>query len=676
TLLTNSIGALIQGGSLNASTTNGYGLYLNAPTGATNNYAAAFMGGNVGIGTTSPAYALDVANNIRSQGNFISATTSGIYASASQAMIGRNTSGSNIGQFPGIWFGANVSAPSITNYAFLYDDGSKGTIVNTPSNGYIQFRVNNDSTNGLVLDKNKNLVVGGAYNTLANQKLDVLGSAYVSGSVGVGSITPGSLLSVQGTSTSPTLPLLTVASSSGASDLVILANGNVGIGTSTPGQALVVNGQVQITGGSPAQGSVLQSDANGIATWVATSSLGIVGGSTNPGGSSGQVQYNNNGTFAGSAALLANNSVVGVNATSSSYTLNVQGASGVNPFNISSSTGTSLLTVLQNGNVGIGTTSPLAVLHIGLDASSTANSALYTVASTTPVLQLGEKPLSSPSANGTYLGINSPSNFSGDFINIQSGGANRFKVDNIGNMTLNSGAAMSGYTVNVYNISPYTYSGTLNIGANSGNSTISVYSPNWNASNNVNFNLQGHTYAYTGSGSLLVGTTTPIGVLGVQSNSSTIPTLYVQATSSQSSALVNVASSSGSSYFTVLANGNVGIGTTTPNATLHDYGSFAQKYNKLANSVSTYTIATSTDNIIYISTTTVASTINLPACVGSTDQIQYIVKDAGGNAGTNNITVTATAGGTIDGAATKVINSNYGSTKVQCVSSGAWFVLP
>jgi lysophospholipase L1-like esterase len=39
------------------SGTNSYGLQVNAPTGATNNYAAVFSGGNVGIGTTLPAAA-------------------------------------------------------------------------------------------------------------------------------------------------------------------------------------------------------------------------------------------------------------------------------------------------------------------------------------------------------------------------------------------------------------------------------------------------------------------------------------------------------------------------------------------------------------------------------------------------------------------------------------------
>ena len=39
---------------------NSYGITVNATTGSTNNYAAAFLGGNVGIGTTNPVATLDI----------------------------------------------------------------------------------------------------------------------------------------------------------------------------------------------------------------------------------------------------------------------------------------------------------------------------------------------------------------------------------------------------------------------------------------------------------------------------------------------------------------------------------------------------------------------------------------------------------------------------------------
>lgn len=52
--ITNTHGLLIQAGAVSTAT-NSYGITVNAQTGATNNYSAAFLGGNVGVGTTSPA---------------------------------------------------------------------------------------------------------------------------------------------------------------------------------------------------------------------------------------------------------------------------------------------------------------------------------------------------------------------------------------------------------------------------------------------------------------------------------------------------------------------------------------------------------------------------------------------------------------------------------------------
>lgn len=55
-------GLAIQSGSL-TGVTNSFGLLVNAQTGATNNYAAAFLNGNVGIGTTAPGSQLQIASN-------------------------------------------------------------------------------------------------------------------------------------------------------------------------------------------------------------------------------------------------------------------------------------------------------------------------------------------------------------------------------------------------------------------------------------------------------------------------------------------------------------------------------------------------------------------------------------------------------------------------------------
>ena len=57
--ISNTYGLLIQAGAV-GSATNSYGLSVNAQTGATNNYAAIFQGGNVGIGTSAPVAPLQV----------------------------------------------------------------------------------------------------------------------------------------------------------------------------------------------------------------------------------------------------------------------------------------------------------------------------------------------------------------------------------------------------------------------------------------------------------------------------------------------------------------------------------------------------------------------------------------------------------------------------------------
>ena len=70
--------------------------------------------------------------------------------------------------------------------------------------------------------------------------------------VGIGTDTPKGLLHV-GAGITP--------------GLMVATDGKVGIGTTSPGAALDVAGQVRITGGSPAEGKVLQSDDNGLGHW-------------------------------------------------------------------------------------------------------------------------------------------------------------------------------------------------------------------------------------------------------------------------------------------------------------------------------------------------------------------------------------------------------------------------
>ncbi len=72
------------------------------------------------------------------------------------------------------------------------------------------------------------------------------------------------------------------------------------------------------------------------------------------------------GQAAASVLSILSNGNVGVGSSTPSATLTVVGTSsaGVNPFVVASSTGTSMLTILQNGNVGIGTSTPTNPLTV------------------------------------------------------------------------------------------------------------------------------------------------------------------------------------------------------------------------------------------------------------------------------------------------------------------------
>lgn len=97
---------------------------------------------------------------------------------------------------------------------------------------------------------------------------------------------------------------------------------------------VVLAGQVTVPA-APGYGYALIGQPNGNYTPVATSSLGIVGAAANPGGTSGQIQYNANGIFGGAATttLLPGTNVTISGGTpvvigSSPFTINASGSGG------------------------------------------------------------------------------------------------------------------------------------------------------------------------------------------------------------------------------------------------------------------------------------------------------------------------------------------------------------
>lgn len=90
-------------------------------------------------------------------------------------------------------------------------------------------------------------------------------------------------------------------------------------------------------------------------------------------------------------------------------------------------------------------------------------------------------------------------------------------------------------------------------------------------------------------------------------------------------------------------------------------------------SAASYSITTAEYIVHSTRSSTGTQTINLPAVASNSGRV-VVIKDAGGNASINNITIDGNASETIDGATTFTMNANYQSVQLYCNGS-AWFII-
>lgn len=428
------------------STTNNQSLSLNG------------SGGNVGIGTVNPTYGMDVWSQ-----------------------------GSNIARFR-ISGGAQLLLSSSTTPG----SGSINLTSDDLVTSGLSFSTRNSVGTGVRMVINNNGYIG--INTTS--PLGTLDTRAQSGTIPVASFSGATAFATLVADNSGVGDIFT-ASSSGLNRFVITQNGNVGIGTSIPATLLDVAGPsaapsgspafpVRVTAGTGTPGFVFErTDASRFVNlWTGTS--GAVLGFTDTAsrlaiGSYSYANRYNQGFPATEVMSLLPTGNVGIGSTTPAYQLEISsilpmvglsntGAGGTS-FNLYSTgnassygggrlvfrqSSTALMTLDSNGNLGIGTTSPIADLHVVGNYGS--NAALV-------VDQLNSGNIIAASASGTnrmvltnagYLGLgttapsqalhvvgNAYFDTSAGELTIQNTGSGSVELLSSGSLVLDTAAASS-----------------------------------------------------------------------------------------------------------------------------------------------------------------------------------------------------------------------------------------
>ena len=547
TTLTNSYGEYIAAGAVGAAT-NSYGLYVNAQTGATNNYGAVFASGNVGIGTTAPIQALDVAG----RGAFLNTANSN-YTSSGATIIPSNSYVTVLSNFSANDNTATFVANQLSNSSSLGQRGYFGFISQTGAANYSPAFVIGRSTGSssyaetFRIDQNGNIAIGtssptnilslggGSAQTFWMERNPTANTAGNGLTVQAGGATSaatdkngGSLTLSAGTATgtgssSINFQTATAQGSTNTTDnapttkMTILGNGDVGIGTATPTQPVHIYGTASYAG-------MFKVD-DGTESTLLDPIYGL--------------------SFFRSGAYINNNTVGG------KITIRTSNASTQDTID---------MTILANGNVGIGTTSPNGAFDVYTNGAASTPAVRVdgtwysggTATTTKPQMLIEPTGTTSTgwSTTGTGLGVNAASGFTGKLIDAEVNGTWKFRVDYQGNVN-GGNSYFTTSSAQLYDTTVYA-----STGATAQPSTSNAFT----AQNNAAVDSEASTL-----------------ILQPRNSSSNYQSAYISAISNAGAGVytptIVIGQQTGSTAYAermrIDSSGNVGIGTATPQSKLH-----------------------------------------------------------------------------------------------------------
>jgi hypothetical protein len=558
--------------------------------------------GNVGIGTTSPSYKLQVTNTTGESSLYLQSgttTQAAVYfANAVNAIYNTNSTTNELKFYVNsadrmiINSSGNVGIGTISPSYKLHVKGSAldYTSLFYANTEFIALGQYNVSAGTMAIESNSNLafLVGsstervritttgnvGIGTTSPNAKLDVNGNAIVTGS-----------LTVTGTITAQTLVVQTVTSSvsfiTGSTrfgstlsnthqftgsvgvtgsltvnnNVLSVGGTNVGIGTTSPTQKLEIDGNIKLTSGGYLYGDgssayLVLTNANGSKLAYGSSVyFEALAASANIRATSENINiFNNNGriTLSGSGA-------VGVGTANPIAELHVSGSNTDSLLLVASPGATSALFVSGSGFVGIGTTSPAQEL----DVRGSGFVAQFV----------------STNGNNNQVGFSNAADATIGYY-IGSGGSNQLQFAN------------SSGTVNMV-----ISSSNVGIGTTSPDKKLRVTTGDIKISNNYKY-IIGDTADADGITITSDGTTN--NMLIAQNNNA-----YIKITTSGASGDIRFFPNT-VEQVVFKASGNVGIGTTTPTSSLHVYKSTTGTGTARTTALDVLTLESeNTDNVEY-----------------------------------------------------------------------------